>query len=401
MDNKYIYVALNNQNKKIKSSGYARNKNELKEVLARSNFKLLKCRQTANYLNLMGGKIKSMVLSTFCENLVVMLKSGVTLINSLKSFNENYHHYVLNNIIKKVIRKLQVGVSFSTSINEYNRYFPSLFIMMIKTGEESNNLIDVLVYLKEYYYKEHLLKQKVKSALIYPCLLLGITVLIIGVLFFFIIPKFKEIFVNLNLQEMPKITVIVFNISSFFQKNALFVILGILLFYLVIKVLSHSNKTHLWDYLKSKSLIYGKMEKWMITSKFTRTIAMMYGSGIPIFSALAKAINMIDNKYLRKKLEIVNSRVYQGQNLSSALSEVNYFPVMMIEMIKIGEESNNLINVLKSTANYYDNEADNRTSKLTKVIEPIIIVIMALIVTLVVIAVFLPLFKIMNEMVEV
>ena len=401
MDNKYNYVVLNTKHQKIKNSGYASSKEELKAFLASSNLKLIKCRKVKNYTNLMNSKIKSIVISNFCENLVVMLKSGVSLVNALKAFNENYHHYLLNYIIKKIIRNLQAGMSFSTSLETFKQYFPSLFIMMIKTGEESNKLIDVLVYLKSYYYKEHLLKQKVKSALIYPCLLLGITILIVGVLFFFIIPKFKEIFINLNLQEMPKITVIVFNISNFFQKNAIFVLVGILICYLVIKMISRAKGNYTLDYLKTKSLIYGKIQKWLITSKFTRSLAMMYGSGIPLFTALSKTISLIDNKYLRKKLEVVNTRVYQGQNLSSALTTVGYFPVLMIEMIKIGEESNNLDNVLKSTADYYDNEADNKTAKLTKIIEPTIIVLMALIVTLVVIAVFLPLFKIMNEMVEV
>lgn len=128
---------------------------------------------------------------------------------------------------------------------------------------------------------------------------------------------------------------------------------------------------------------------------------MMYISGIPLFIALDKTINLISNRFIKKKLTKAASRVYQGQNIASALSSLEYFPTMMVEMLKIGEESNNLGSVLSRMSEYYDLEAENRIGKLAKSIEPLIIVLMAVVVSLVVLAVFLPMFKIMNEMVGI
>lgn len=346
-------------------------------------------------------KIKSIVLSNFIENIEVMLKSGVSLLNALKTFNESYHHYLLNKIIKKVINDIQMGMSFSSSIEKYKDYFPDLFIMMIKTAEETGNLISTLTYLKNYYYKDHQIKQKIKGALIYPIMLLVIMTIIVLALMFFIVPKFEEVFEGLNIDEIPKLTSVIFSVSSFVRNHFLIIVLGILIIYLILKVINRYKSHTLFDFLKVKLIIINKIENISITSKFTRSLSMMYLSGIPLFVALEKTINLINNRYVKKKLMKVATRVYQGQNISGALSDINYFPSMMIEMLKIGEESNNLGNVLSRMSDYYDLEAENRIGKVAKSVEPLIIVVMAVVVSLVVLAVFLPMFKIMNEMVGI
>lgn len=359
--------------------------------------------QKTNKSLLRGSKvrIKNIVLCNFCDNISIMLKSGVSLVDALATFNENYHCKLLNIIVEKIIKELKNGVSFSVTIQKYQKYFPNLFIMMIKTGEESGQIVETLDYLKKYYYSEYQLGQKVKNALVYPTMLLGISAVIVIILLYYIIPRFTTIFENFNLQEIPKITKIIFGISAFLRKNILIVVLTICIIFLIIKALGKLGKNITIDYLKTKTFIYGKIQKWLITSRFTRSLSILYTSGVPLFSALEKAVEIIDNRYIRKKLELVNARVYQGQKLSSAISETRYFPRMMIEMIKIGEQSNNLDDVLKSTADYYDSEASSKTAKLTKIIEPTMIVILAVLITLVVIAVFLPLLKLMNEMVDI
>lgn len=344
-------------------------------------------------------KIKSIVLSNFSENMEVMLNSGVSLPNALKTFNENYRNYQLNIIIKKVINDIKMGLSLSSSLDKFSRYFPNLFLTMIKTAEVSGNLVNTFAYLKNYYYKDYHIKQKMKSALIYPAVLLIVMIIIVLALMFFIIPKFEEVFKSLNVDEVPQITKVIFKISWLVRNHFIEIVLIILGFYLLIKLLNRF-KSHLFiDYLKTKILFFKNIEKISITSMFTRALSMMYLSGIPLFVALEKAIELVGNRYIKKKLKKASIRVYQGQNIAGAIEEIDYFPTMMIEMLKIGEESNNLGNILKRMSEYYDLEAENRVNKVAKSIEPAIIILMAAVVCLVVLAVFLPMFKIMDEMV--
>lgn len=358
-------------------------------------------KEKKNFFNLTDNKIKGIVISNFSENMEVMLKSGVSLLNALKAFNENYKNRMLNKIIKKVINNIQMGISFSESLEQFSKYFPNLFITMIKSAEASGTLISTFSYLKNYYYKDHQIKEKMKGALVYPILLLILMTIIVLALMFFIIPKFEDVFDNLNIDEIPPLTMIIFNISRFVRNHFIILILIILLIYLCIKIIN-KFRSHLFiDYLKTKILIYKDVEKLSITSMFTRSLSMMYLSGIPLFIALDKTINLINNRFIKKKLTKAASRVYQGQNIASALSSLEYFPTMMVEMLKIGEESNNLGSVLSRMSEYYDLEAENRIGKLAKSIEPLIIVLMAVVVSLVVLAVFLPMFKIMNEMVGI
>lgn len=358
-------------------------------------------KEKKKFFNLTDNKIKGIVISNFSENMEVMLKSGVSLLNALKAFNENYKNRMLNKIIKKVINNIQMGISFSESLEQFSKYFPNLFITMIKSAEDSGTLISTFSYLKNYYYKDHQIKEKMKGALVYPILLLILMTIIILALMFFIIPKFEDVFDNLNIDEIPPLTMIIFNVSRFVRNHFIILILIILLIYLCIKIIN-KFRSHLFiDYLKTKLLIYKDVEKLSITSMFTRSLSMMYLSGIPLFIALDKTINLINNRFIKKKLTKAASRVYQGQNIASALSSLEYFPTMMVEMLKIGEESNNLGSVLSRMSEYYDLEAENRIGKLAKSIEPLIIVLMAVVVSLVVLAVFLPMFKIMNEMVGI
>lgn len=358
-------------------------------------------KEKKKFFNLTDNKIKGIVISNFSENMEVMLKSGVSLLNALKAFNENYKNRMLNKIIKKVINNIQMGISFSESLEQFSKYFPNLFITMIKSAEASGTLISTFSYLKNYYYKDHQIKEKMKGALVYPILLLILMTIIVLALMFFIIPKFEDVFDNLNIDEIPPLTMIIFNVSRFVRNHFIILILIILLIYLCIKIIN-KFRSHLFiDYLKTKLLIYKDVEKLSITSMFTRSLSMMYLSGIPLFIALDKTINLINNRFIKKKLTKAASRVYQGQNIASALSSLEYFPTMMLEMLKIGEESNNLGSVLSRMSEYYDLEAENRIGKLAKSIEPLIIVLMAVVVSLVVLAVFLPMFKIMNEMVGI
>lgn len=399
--NKYKYKIKTPSGEIIKDIMYANSYDDLEKLINSTGSILLSVRKHKKPKDILVKKIKSDKLAVFSDKISIMLKSGLSLINSINVIYENTNDKKFKFILLEISKELQKGISFSNCLNKFNDYFPNLFIMMIKVSELSGNLSEVMEYLSKYYMKDYQIKQKVRSSMVYPIILFIVTIIVFFALVFFVIPQFENNFINLSSSDIPKITKIVFSTSSFIRRNIIWILLCILLMILTISILSNMKNNYIKDYLKLKVPIFGKINSWVITSKFTRSLSMMYGSGIDLSTALEETIKIIDNVYLKKKLDNVLDNILKGKSISRSLSEINFFPSMMIEMLSIGENTNKLGSVLKSLSDYYNNESDNMIGKLTQFLEPFIIIFVASIISIVVIAIFMPMFGMMDSIMEV
>lgn len=374
---------------------------DLRILLKNRGLELIKYKEIRPKRKLFYRKLSLIELSNFSNKLSLLLKTGLSLDKSLFVIKTTIKNNELKDSIDVMIEKLNLGISFSTILREYDYLFPELFISLIKVSEKVGRLGETLDYLSLYYHKEYKLKQKLNSSMVYPMILGCMTVIIFFVLILFVIPKFESIFYSMNIQEIPLITQYIFKISKFVKKYYIYLIMGILIFYIIIRLVLMKKNSMLKDWLKVNFPIIKKINMIIIVSRFARSMSLLYSNGVPIFQAYNDSVKIINNKYLKKKMHIASEHMKRGVSITNSLRKVRIFPNLMVELLDIGEQTNSLSEILNKISDHYEHETDSLLTKITQLIEPLIIVLIALVICIVVISIFLPMFGIMNQITEV
>lgn len=398
---KYKYKIKTSSGDIVKDIMYAENIDELNRLISSTGSTLISYKKYTPKKEIFVRKIKSEKLGILCQQLSIMMRSGLSIVKSISTILDSISDAYLKKVLLEIVKDLQMGVNFSSCLEKYSDYFPNLFIMMIRVAEISGNMIEVLEYLRKYYMNEHTLKQKVVSSMIYPIILFSVTIIIFFALMLFIIPQFETTFLNISSSDMPFITKIIFGLSHFFRNYLLIILLVILVLVLILLFFINKKNSKFKDWLKLKTPIIGKINKWVITSRFIRSLSMMYHNGISLTDAFVESSKIINNKCLKDKMDNVINNIMKGRSIALSLREIKFFPTMFVEMIAIGENTNHIGEVFKVLADYYDSESDASISKITSFLEPVIIIIIAIIVSLVIIAIFIPMFSMMDSVMEV
>lgn len=395
------FQGLKADKKVLRSEVKVNNFNEFEQLLRNNAIELIDYKIINKGNKIKQSKISMIEISNFSDKLSILLKSGLSLDKALTIVGLTIKKVGFKKIIDDIIKVINIGCTFSSALSKYNQVFPSMYISMIQIAEKVGNLPDTLNYLSKYYLKEHKLKQKISNALIYPKILFAIASIIFIMLVTFIIPKFEVIMESMNITDMPNSTKIIFNCSNFIRKNFLYILLAIGIICLIIEIVIRKRKSVFKDYLKVNFPIIKKINRTIITSQFTQSLLMLYTNGLSIVRSFIDSVQLINNEFLKKKMAVSIQKVLKGSTLSSALSQNKFFPKMMIDMIEVGEQSANLDYILSNISEYYAEEANIMLSKISQIIEPVIIMIMALIVCFVIISIFIPMFGVMNGIVEV
>jgi type IV pilus assembly protein PilC len=286
---------------------------------------------------------------------------------------------------------LRHGTSFSAALENRGKAFPELLISMMRAGESSGGLDKTAAKMAETYDKQHKLDGKMKSAAIYPIILLVMIVAVIIILFTFVMPQFFTLFENMTL---PLPTQIMMSISEFLTTNWLYVIAGtIVAVALIITIFQQPTPKRLWDKTKLKAPVIGKLMRIIYTARFARTLSSLYVSGIPKIQSLTISRTTIGNTYIEGQFDGVINMLGNGSTLSQALSTVEGFDKKLNSTILIGEESGRLEQMLDSVADQFDYESEMATQRLVGMMEPIMIIVMAAVVGFVIVSVLLPIFN--------
>jgi type IV pilus assembly protein PilC len=276
---------------------------------------------------------------------------------------------------------------------------------MVKAGELGGVLEVVLTRLAEYQEKAHKLKNKIVSAMVYPIIVMFIAVSILVFLMLFIVPKFKEMFAEMEGAELPVISRIVFNTSdfmirsSFILPNAVWLFLLLMLLAFLFNAWGRTKGGRMAiDSMKLKLPIFGDIQRKSAIARFSRTLGTLVTSGVPILQALNITRDTAGNVVVSEAIDKVHEAVKEGESIVTPLQGSGVFPAMVISMVDVGEETGQLPEMLLKIADVYDDEVDNAVTALTSILEPVMIVILALVVGSVVFALFLPLIKIIQTM---
>ena len=393
------YKAKNQDNKKVKGMVKVQNIEVFNTLITNANLTLISYKEVKKKLIVFEEKISYLELANFSKKLSLLLSAKISLDRALEIINKTTPHGRLKTLTLMMAKEIKKGNPMSLVLMECNNYFPRFFISMIKISETNGSLAETLNYLNNYYRTLHLSKQKIIGSLIYPSILSLFTILITILLLFVIIPRFKQIYDSMNIVKIPKITQIIFNLSSFCLNNYLWIILSICLIILILILIANQKENLMMDKIRLKLPIHKKIIMPLIYTKLMYALWMIKSRGGNLVDGLIMVKDVINNKVIKKKLEIIHEDLKCGKYLSTSMEKVKVFTPMITDLIKIGEKTNSIEETLKILGEYYENESKELLNRLSQFIEPIIIVLIAIIVGVIILSVFLPMFGVMDQII--
>lgn len=336
------------------------------------------------------GNVKLDDLVVFSRQMATLVSAGIPLIQALDILSEQVEKDKFKAILRDMHQDVQSGKSFSEAMQKHSKIFSALFINMVKAGEQSGSLEEILDRIANYLEKTSALQKKVKSAMMYPASVTVIAFLITFGMLTFVIPKFAEIFEGLN-AKLPAITQFLIDISRALSHNWVLVLGGIgggiFVFTRVIKT---PQGALAWDSFKIKMPIFGPLLLKVAVSKFSRTLATLVRSGVAILPSLEIVALTSGNRRIEIIIKSIMDSVKKGETISSQLIKSDVFPQMVVRMIAVGEETGELEEMLTKIADFYDTQVDAAVDGLTSLIEPLIILFLGVVIGGIVIALFLP-----------
>lgn len=394
----FKYKAIKETGEKIQGTYNANSKNQVISMLRQNRCYPLKIEEDKNIriFNLLLHKVKVKDLAVFCRQFHTMLESGVTIISCLDILKQQTENKKLKKEIGKIFDEVQKGLTLSASMKKHDEVFPELLINMVEAGEVSGNLDEIMERMAIHYEKENKISNKVKTAMVYPVILSIISIFVVIFLLTVVMPSFISMFEGTGV-PLPLPTRILLNISNGIKRvwYLLILLTGLLLFILN-KIKKTDKGKLLFDNIKLRLPIVKDATNKIVTSRFTRTLSTLLGSGVSLIQSLEIVSKVVGNKVVENGILMAKDEIRKGIDLAEPLRKINIFPPMMISMVKIGEESGSLEEILDKTADFYDEELESALAKLTSALEPIMIIIMAIIIGAIVIAMILPMFDLIN-----
>ncbi|MCB2289666.1 type II secretion system F family protein [Clostridium sp. CS001] len=392
----FKYKVMNHKGEKIEGTFKANSKNEVLAMIEDNNYYAIEIKEVLEReqqdLFESFAKVKTKDLYIFCRQFHTMINAGANISNALDVLRKQTTNKKLKKCLSEAHDDVQKGISLSEALGKHNDVFPDLLINMINTGEVSGNLDVIMSRMASHYEKENKINNQLKSAMVYPAVLATLSVVVVIFLLTFIMPTFAGMFEGSGV-ELPGPTKIVMGLSKFIQTKwyILIVVIGGGVYGMKTYAKTPVGRLSL-DGLKLRLPIIKDTTEKVIVSRFTRTLATVLASGLALVQALDVVQKVVGNKVAEKSLEIIKEKVLKGVSLGEALGDEKIFPMMLHSMIKIGEESGSLDDILDKTANFYDEELEAGLKRMTTMIEPLMIIIMGVVIGFIVVAMMLPIF---------
>lgn len=392
---RYHYSARTTEGEKVSGQMLAVNYAEFAEKCKKENLFIIDYRAEEELnTKAVSFRLKGKQLVMFTNQLATLISSGIPMVNSLNILYEKTDNKKFKPILLSMYEGLQQGKYLSQTMEDAIGVFPPLLVKMIRAGEVSGTLDQVLAKMSHHYEKENKLRNKIRSAMMYPIILGVVTVLVVIFLVTFVLPTF---FVMFEGQPIPLPTQIVIAVSNFITSYWYICILGVALLYVGWMLLLKTPKFRFkFDRFKMKMPIFGKLNRTIYSARFARTFASLHAAGLTVLDNMETSGMILNNTYLNKHVDEAAIHISEGELISTSIANEDIFEPMLTAMIFIGEESGSLDTILEKTANFYDEEAEAATNKMVTLIEPIMIVTMGIIVGGIIISILLPIITMYN-----
>lgn len=345
-------------------------------------------------------RVKAKELMIMTRQMATLVNAGLPLLRGLRVLHRQTKNSQLREALSGMSESVESGSTFSEALALYPGIFNHLYVNMARAGEAGGVLELVLQKLAEFMEKAERIKNKVKSAMVYPIVVLIAAVGITGFLLVGVIPKFEEIFSDLlEGKQLPAITRFVIAASNMVKNHFVVVGIGLAAIVIVIKLWTRTRGGRLiMDRVKINLPVFGTLTRRTAIARLTRTLGTLMASGVPVLQALTIVRDTSGNAVVATALQNVHDSVKEGESMAGPMEASKVFPPMVISMVEVGEETGALPDMLTRIADTYEDEVDNAVAGLTSIIEPVMIIFLAVIVGSIVIAMFLPLVSIITTL---
>jgi MSHA biogenesis protein MshG len=333
----------------------------------------------------------------FSRQMYSITKAGLPLLRGLRGLAQTTHNVPLRDALYDVLQSLESGRDFATSLARHPEIFPPLMISMVRVGESTGTLDNAFLRLCEYLSEDQDVQDRVKAAIRYPIIVVGVIAIAVAVITIFVIPNFAPLFKTLG-NDIPLPTRLIMGLSDFVRYHGVALVVGCVFAFFGIK---HYTSTeagkYRWDRWKLRLPVVGPLINQAVLSRVTRSLGISLDAGLPMIQSLTLLARSSGNAYLAERIQQVRDAVERGEGLSRAATTANIFPPLVLQMIAVGEETGELTRLLEEVAGFYQREVDYRLRNLTAMIEPLLIIGVGGMVLILALGVFLPMWNMIGK----
>jgi type IV pilus assembly protein PilC len=340
-----------------------------------------------------GESVKPKDISLFTRQFAIMIDAGLPIVQCLEILTEQSSSKLLRNTIHTIKKDVEGGATLANSLRKHSKIFDDLYVNMVEAGETGGVLNTILNRIALFIEKASRLKKKVKGAMIYPCSIVAVAVIVVAILLIFVIPVFAELFGSMG-KALPAPTQITINISNWFIAYWLYMSLGIAGVVASIRIYYQTPQGRMKiDAVLLRLPIFGDLLRKVAVARFSQNMSILLTSGVPILDGLAITARTAGNKVVEKAIMDSRISISQGKTVAEPLRESKIFPPMVCQMVAIGENTGGLDTMLKKIGEFYEEEVDDAVANLTALMEPLIMVVLGVILGGLVISMYLPIFQ--------
>lgn len=390
----YVYKGKNKDGRQVKGEMRGASPSLIKAQLRQQGIAAKSVRKKPK--DLFGGSkpIKSEDIATFARQMATMMKAGVPLVQSFEIVEEGADKESLKKLIGEIHDDVAAGSSFGASLRKHPQYFDNLFCSLIEAGENSGSLDTLLDRVATYKEKTEALKRKIKKAMTYPMAVIVVAIVVTAILLVKVVPVFAEVFSSFG-ADLPAFTLFVVGLSDFAQKWWFVILASLIAVGYAFKTARQRSEKFAdgVDKVLLKMPAIGDVINNAVVARYARTLATTFAAGLPLVEALGSVAGAAGNAVYRDAIFKVRDDVTTGLTMHTALKSTDMFPVMLLQLTSIGEESGSLDEMMEKAADHYEEAVDNAVDNLTALLEPFIMAVLGVLIGGLVIAMYLPIFQ--------
>jgi len=398
---KYNYEARDSaSNKIVKSVVQADSENAAAKLLTAQGFVPLKIElqdDKTNFFARFSGRITTKDKVVFTRQLATLIGAGLPLAQSLRTVQEQTTNKRMQEIVQEIISDVEGGKSLSDSFAKHPEAFNKVYVALVSAGETSGTMDDSLKRLAAQQEKEAAMMSKIRGAMMYPSIVLAVIILVIGFMLFTVVPQVEGLYRDLN-KELPFVTLAMIKVANFFSSLWWLVILAMIIGgYFLAQYLKTEQGIRTKDIFKLNVPLFKGMFRKMYMARFARTSQVLLRTGVPMLDMLRITADAVNNVIISESILRASDKVKGGKALSASLSNEDYFLAMVPQMIKIGEQSGKIDEMMGKTAQVYEDELDEEIHALSTAIEPVLMVFLAIVAGTMVSAILLPIYGLVGN----
>lgn len=389
----FLWEGKDKKGNRVKGRGLARDEMEIRSDLRKQGIAATRVRKESKMFK-SDGKVTAEDIALFARQLATMLNAGIPMVQSFEIIGVGNDKPAVQKLVLAIKSEIETGNSLHQSLAKHPLYFDDLFVNLVEAGEHAGALETVLEKIATYKEKTEALKKKIKKALFYPAAVLAVAVIVTVILLLFVIPQFESLFKGFG-ADLPAFTQFVVDMSRWMQAKGwmLGIILGIAVFTFAYFYKRSRPMRQFIDKMSLQIPVIGPILKKSAIARYARTLATMFGAGVPLVEAMKSVAGATGNIIYQDAVLRMRDEIATGMRMQRAMENTGLFPNMVVQMIAVGEESGSLDEMSSKVADFYEADVDAAVDALSSLLEPMIMVILGVLVGGMVVAMYLPIFK--------